>query len=142
MSVWTESIYKMAKNNKDNTITITGQSEGGRQISHSTDHGCAGWCRRWSCGRCQTFGPWRCHRGKLLWLVVESRGGDFKLQGGCHHDGLAAAGLLHFKYLSEDKHNRPEQLATGRASNYNRRCITKTYPRIKYTMMEPFLTKH
>lgn len=66
-----------------------------RQVSHSANHRCAHWCRRWTWGRSLTFGlRWR-YGGKLLWLVVEGRCGDFEVEGGGHHVWLVTAGVLH-----------------------------------------------
>lgn len=81
--------------NINNANTITEQRWRRRQVSHSANHGCGYWRGRWSWGRRQTFRPWRGHRGKLLWLVVEGWSGDFEVQRGCHHEWLATAGVLH-----------------------------------------------
>lgn len=103
---------------KINVNTITEWRGRWRQVSNSANNTCAYWCWWWSWGRCLTFGSWGGHRSKLLWLVVEGRGGDFEVQRGCHHEWLVAVGVLHFLYLSEDDNREHNEGVPYRKCNF------------------------
>lgn len=103
------------KKDINNANTIRERRRRRRQVPHPANHGCAHWCRRRTWGRSLTFGPrWR-HGGKLLWLVVEGRCGDFEVEGGGHHVWLVTAGVLHVAVSIWDG-QRETQSATVRYS--------------------------
>lgn len=62
-----------------------------------------------------TFGPRRRYGGKLLWLVVEGRCGDFEVEGGGHHVWLVTAGVLHVA-VSVGGERKETKLATAEYS--------------------------
>lgn len=92
---WEMKLKTVTRKGINNTNTIRQWRWRRREVSHSANHCCAHWCRRWTWGRSLTFGPRRRYRGKLLWLVVEGRCCDFEVEGGGHHVRLVPAGLLH-----------------------------------------------